>query len=187
MFFIRYWIEYTFISRTLKQTSVSTLSLPHCSEIVYNYCPVVSHCKKKLCIFIVALFPSHTLQEIILHFIPMRVHNRVLSKNYHQAFWLRKHWNKHTHTFVKPQPSKMQILWYFADFMLSWIWDILLCNNYTISFCKFIIMLEILGIFMLSEFFWQVAYLQLMYISYSCTIIKYVEKVVLELQKTRKA
>ena len=24
--------------------------------------------------------------EIILHFIPMRVHNRVLSKNHHQAF-----------------------------------------------------------------------------------------------------
>ena len=56
---------------------------PPPSEIVYNYCPVVSHCKKKPYLYR-RCFPHSP--EIILHFIPMRVHNRVLSKNHHQAF-----------------------------------------------------------------------------------------------------
>ena len=69
---------------------------PPPSEIVYNYCPVVSHCKKNR-IFIVAA--SHTLQKLFCISFPcvsiIGFYQKIIIKPFDYA-------NSETHTSVSP-------------------------------------------------------------------------------------
>ena len=69
---------------------------PPPSEIVYNYCPVVSHCKKNR-IFIVAA--SHTLQKLFCISFPcvsiIGFYQKIIIKPFDYA-------NSETHTSVTP-------------------------------------------------------------------------------------